>query len=193
MRKRLATLILGLAVAGCGGTSTVKHDPSTVAPPGAAKGAVLQMRVVLRTSDATVDAPGSRVPEVWLSRLAHFTCPRGDLPVSNPHSYLIACDTTKNRYLLAPAAWQGRVQNATAGYAAGTWAVDFSLDAGGTRALDTQSRELYMSRGRLALVLGGRVLSAPGFDGVITDGAVQIAGDFNETTANALVGRLTGR
>ncbi len=187
MRRLLVMVILGLAVAGCAGT-TAAHSPSK-----APSAAVLQFRVVLRTSDATSQAPDSGAPAASLRRFSHFTCPRGNLPVSNPHSYLIACDAGKNRYLLAPAAWQGTVKDAQAGSYAGSWAVDFSLGAVGTRALAAESRELYNSGGRLAVVLDGRVLVAPGFEGVITDGTVQISGNFNETAAKALAHRLTGR
>jgi preprotein translocase subunit SecD len=52
------------------------------------------------------------------------------------------------------------------------------------------SRTLFNNGGQFAIVLDGQVLSAPGFDGVITDGNAQITGSFSESEATSLANSL---
>ncbi|MCW2752818.1 MAG: hypothetical protein JWQ32_229 [Marmoricola sp.] len=67
--------------------------------------------------------------------------------------------------------------------------MDVTLGPGGASAFSRISRKLYLSRGRLAVLMGGRVISAPGFDGVITTGELEIVG-FDKAAAQALARQL---
>lgn len=71
----------------------------------------------------------------------------------------------------------------------GQWFVTVTLDAEGARAFEDLTTKLVGEQWPLngvALVLDGEVLSAPQVMAVITDGAVQIAGDFDQSGAESL-------
>ncbi|HEX4189925.1 MAG TPA: hypothetical protein VHZ06_02945 [Marmoricola sp.] len=214
MKRVLVAVALAALVAGCAGTghpavtdssagasitpsatSSVgtSHRPApriVVGGPGP-----LQLRVVVLASDAAAQASGSQphAPASWAARFESYRCNHGS--VRDLTSYVLACDSLKTKYLLAPATWSGRAQSANAGIPQGQahWVVNISLDSDGTAAFTKLSRRLLESGGRVAVLVGTDVLAASRFTGVITDGQMQITGGFTEASAKALAHRLTGR
>lgn len=202
MRMLVAAVALLVLVTGCGGNdrpSASGTAPSPVisrTPPArvvAGGPAVLQLRVVLRSSADGSTGSHVTVPAGWLSRYAAYRCGTG--AEGDPTGYALACDSSGVRYLLAPTAWSGRADHAEAvpPHDGMPWALDVALDSTGADALARLSRQLVAHGGRAAIVVDGAVLTAPGFAGVITDGAVEITGDLTGTRARALAARLTGR
>ena len=94
----------------------------------------------------------------------------------------------------APATWTGRVRSASVGVPSGqvAWAVNMTLPSDGAVALAKLSRQYVGTGVPVAILVGTDVLSAPSFDGVISDGSIQITGGFTEASAKALAHRLTG-
>lgn len=196
MNRLVAAAFVAVLVAGCGAGSR-SSDPGPTAPSsgtseGPAQGpSPLALRVVLRSSDPAAGNPSGQptAPASWLARFDSYRCGTG--VVGGPTDYQLACDAAKTKYLLAPATWFGHPKRATAADH-GAWAVAVSLDSTGASALAKLSREMYLSGGRVALLVGTELVAVPGFDGVITDGSIQITGGLTKATAHALADRLTG-
>jgi preprotein translocase subunit SecD len=167
MRRYLGLLVLALVLAGCGGTDAGSKPKPAVTT--AASG-LLQLRGV-------TGIPVTSCPQV-----------EGNPDATRP---ALACDADGTRYQLAPAAWEGRVKNASAGIPKGQveWTVTVSLDAAGSKALAQLSSKVGE---RVAILLDGKVLAAPTFRSRITSGQLQIGGSFTEETAQALADQLTG-
>jgi preprotein translocase subunit SecD len=142
---------------------------------------------------AWVQDPGDE----WLAKYAAFTCPsRGEdaAPVADdPDQPLIACSDDGVKYLLSKAVIEGTsLKSASAGIPQqGTaWAVMLGLKGDARKVFADISRELFNNGGLFAIVLDGKVLSSPGFDGIITDGNAQITGSFDEDSATSLANSL---
>lgn len=115
---------------------------------------------------------------------------------------LITCDDQNQaKYLLGPVEVKGQnVKDATAGLvqtsqgaSTGQWAVNIIFDSTGTQQFaDVTSRLVGLtgSQNQFAIVLDGKVISAPTTQAAITDGKPQITGNFTETTAKALADQL---
>lgn len=115
---------------------------------------------------------------------------------------LITCDPAGTvKYLLGPVEVSGAdIADATSGMvttstgaATGQWAVNMVFNADGTRAFaDTTSRlsALEGARNQFAIVLDGKVISAPATQASITDGKPQITGGFTEQSARSLADQL---
>lgn len=148
----------------------------------------------------------ANVPEAWQTKFATFTCPEiGVLqPVDDPEQPLVTCDEEGNRYLLTKAVIEGTSVKDASASAPGTtssgteWTVNLKLsDRGDAVTKFTKISETLLNNKntntpptQFAIVLDGVVLSAPQFEGLITNGEPQITGDFNETTANSLADSL---
>jgi preprotein translocase subunit SecD len=65
-------------------------------------------------------------------------------------------------------------------------AVDLKFDGDGTQEFTKISQTLYGTQKQFAIVLDGRVISAPTMNGIITNGQAQITGDFTEAQATSL-------
>lgn len=171
----LSGLLLG-ALAGCeeeSSTSTAAESPSPTP---------LEVRAVIATSQAP--APDSSVKQQFDA----LDCDAGPVPVpvDEPGA---ACDAAGTKYSLGPAVVVGGVEDAQAGVAPGpddTWVITVELEAGASDALRELSSELVGTGGRLALLAGGVVVSAPTVEAPITDGRLQVAGDYDEESATAL-------
>jgi preprotein translocase subunit SecD len=133
--------------------------------------------------------------EAWLVKFAQFVCPTSGSvqQADNPNQPVVACDSSGNKYLLSKAVIEGTsLSSASSGVPTNGvgFAVDLTLKGGARQTFADISRALYSNRGQFAIVLDGQVLSAPGFQGVITDGSAQITGNFTESTASALANSL---
>jgi preprotein translocase subunit SecD len=115
---------------------------------------------------------------------------------------LITCEAdTSLKYLLGPIevsgetigdATSGQVLNSQ-GVATGVWGVFIEFNSQGTAAFrETTERliNLESPRDQFAIVLDGRVISAPVTQAVITDGKPQISGSFTQDSAKTLADQL---
>lgn len=64
--------------------------------------------------------------------------------------------------------------------------VNLSLNATATTAFAQVTRELYLTQGKIAIVLDGVIQSAPAVQSAITDGNVSISGNYTLAQANSL-------
>jgi preprotein translocase subunit SecD len=115
---------------------------------------------------------------------------------------LITCDDQNTvKYLLGPVEVKGQdISDANAGLVqssqgvtTGQWAVNIIFNGAGTKAFSdvtTRLVGLQGSQNQFAIVLDGKVISAPTTQAAITDGKPQITGNFTETTAKALADQL---
>ncbi|MFC4786196.1 protein translocase subunit SecD [Nocardioides sp. MAHUQ-72] len=125
-----------------------------------------------------------------------FTCPSKGTVVDDPTKPLVTCgtgDDAATKYLLSPAAIEGTdLKSASAGVAQGQvqWQVNLTLGGDGKQVFSDLSRAMAGSEKQFAVVLDGKVISAPTFDGVIPNGSAQITGNFTEDSANSLATSL---
>ncbi len=150
---------------------------------------------------------GASAPTIWLQRLAAYDCtPDASQPgqVDIPSQPLLACDEQQNRYLLGPSMLDGTsVNDASAGIPQGQfdYAVDVSFDGAGgktfgdiTTRIAKNSTDAQLAGSQLAIVLDGKVLSAPVNEGPITGGSAEISGSstnpFTQTQAQSLANSL---
>jgi preprotein translocase subunit SecD len=115
---------------------------------------------------------------------------------------LVTCDPTGSvKYLLGPIEVSGEtIENATSGMvlspqgvATGIWGVFLDFNGVGTDAFRETSERLInleSPRDQFAIVLDGRVISAPVTQGVVTDGKPQISGSFTQESAKILADQL---
>ena len=133
---------------------------------------------------ATLDATGANVA-----------------PAAQP---LITCDDSNTfKYILGPVEVAGetisdasaRVQTNSQGASTGRWAVYIEFNGTGTQQFaDVTTRLFSYPQGdvhnQFAIVLDGRVISAPTTNAIISDGKPEISGSFTEDTAKALADQL---
>ena len=127
-------------------------------------------------------------------------------PASEP---LISCDAAIDgvaggyKYILGPVEVSGdTIADASAGLVAnqqgvstGQWGVTIEFNGEGTDQFADVTQRLYSyeqtdPRNRFAIVLDGRVISAPTTNAVISDGRPQISGSFTQETAQSLADQL---
>ncbi|MEO5533689.1 MAG: protein translocase subunit SecD [Pseudolysinimonas sp.] len=125
---------------------------------------------------------------------------------ANPDLPLVTCESDSSiKYLLGPVEVSGEtISNATAGTVQGssgvtsnTWAVNIVFDGTGTTQFATVTERLNKlrlanasPRDQFAIVLDGRVISAPVTKSSIVDGKPQITGNFTQETATELANQL---
>ena len=125
-----------------------------------------------------------------------YSCPSDKVVDDNPDQPLVTCgtgDDAGTKYLLSPAAIEGTdLDSASAGVAQGQvqWQVNLTLGGDGKQVFADLSRAMAGSEKQFAVVLDGRVISAPTFNGVIPNGSAQITGSFDEDSANSLATSL---
>lgn len=122
----------------------------------------------------------------------------------DPNKPLVACSepepaqgdqpaTPSSKYLLTKSVIEGtELDSADAGVPQGqfNWVVNLKIGGDGRSDFSKVSRDLFDNGGQFAVVLDGKVLSAPTMDGVITNGEAQISGNFTESSANSLATSL---
>ncbi|WP_165214873.1 protein translocase subunit SecD [Schaalia sp. ZJ1691] len=140
------------------------------------------------------------------SKKAH---PEG--PADKPFA---ACnDSGTLKYILGPvtvpgsdlsSANAGQVHNST-GQTTGEWGVDLQFNEAGTKAFAESSKILYSfqkedkegrsffgypDRNQFAVVLDGKIITAPRMNAIISTGQAQISGNFTAKSATALANQL---
>ncbi|AAT88933.1 SecD [Leifsonia xyli subsp. xyli str. CTCB07] len=125
-----------------------------------------------------------------------------DLSSAPTDQPLITCDDGGTvKYLLGPVEVKGQnIKDASAGLVqssqgvtTGQWAVNIVFDGTGTKQfadVTTRLVGLTGSQNQFAIVLDGKVISAPTTQSAITDGKPQITGNFTESSAKALADQL---
>ncbi|MGN6326058.1 protein translocase subunit SecD [Pseudolysinimonas sp.] len=115
---------------------------------------------------------------------------------------LVTCsDDGTQTFLLGPVEVEGStISDATAGTIqssqgvnAGQWAVNIVFNGQGTKNFaDVTKRlvKLQQPRNQFAIVLDGKVISAPATQAAITNGKPQITGSFNQKSATELANQL---
>ena len=123
----------------------------------------------------------------------------GKAPADEP---LVTCsDDGSAKYLLGPVEVPGtNISDATAGLATtsqgattGEWVVNLTFNSRGTAEFAKISQRLVGltgSQNQFAIVLDGRVISAPTMNAAITNGKAQISGSFTEDSSKQLAGQL---
>jgi len=166
---------------------TAPTPTAPVAPTTTSKGASIDDPL------AWVLDPGDQ----WLAKYQAFTCPaKGkDAPpvADNPDQPLITCNDAGEKFLLSKAVIEGTsLSSASAGIPqqSTSWAVMLKLKGGARKVFADISRKLVNNGGLFAIVLDGKVISSPGFTGVITDGNAEITGTFSEAEATSLANSL---
>ncbi|MDQ1554556.1 MAG: preprotein translocase subunit SecD, partial [Microbacteriaceae bacterium] len=159
--------------------------------------------------------PSNGSDSAWITpalaqEYADFSCDKVNsvgANVADPAKPLITCDNlgTKqqgiNKYILGPVevagttisdATNGLVTNQQ-GVSTGQWAVNIVFNAKGTSEFANVTQRLVGETGaknQFAIVLDGRVLSAPTTQAAITDGKPQITGSFTQTSSKTLADQL---
>jgi len=147
-------------------------------------------------------------PQSWLQQAATYQCPANGKTTTKqldvPSQPLISCDAEGNRYLLGPAVVEGTdVTNASAGIPQGeiNYAVTLSFSGSGTRAFgDVTTRTAVSNTAspnageQVAIVLDGKVLSAPTNQQAILGGQAIITGSttnpFTQASSSSLANAL---
>ena len=143
------------------------------------------------------DNPG----QAWLKRFAAYTCPKNQKPVNDSKTQpLVTCDEDGNKLLLSAPLIEGtQLTKAEAGIPQNQvqWVVNLTFDSTArktfatvTRAIANQSSPLTGQQKQFAIVLDGRVISAPTVNGVIPNGQAEISGNFTQTEAQSLANSL---
>jgi preprotein translocase subunit SecD len=118
---------------------------------------------------------------------------------------LVTCETDGSaKYLLGPVEISGeQIADATSGIignsqgvSTGVWGVFITFNDEGTQEFQKVTTRLYSfitsdpTRNRFAIVLDGKVISAPSTQAVISDGKPQISGSFTQESAKTLADQL---
>ena len=168
----------------------------------------------LPTEDVEFEEP-ERTPEnpsdlAWItsdvdSAYNDLTCDQLDglgANVADPTIPLVTCDEFgAQKYILGPVEVGGEtIQDAIAGLVPGPqgtvtteWGVFLEFDEAGTEGFRTVTERLVALPGvqnQFAIVLDGRVISAPRTLAAISDGRPQISGSFTQVTAEVLADQL---
>lgn len=127
---------------------------------------------------------------------------KSDIESADPDKPSISCDPDQHvKYILGPVAIPGTdIANATSGmqtsqqgFNTGKWVVNLEFNADGTtkfREVTERLVKMEGSQNQFAIVLDGKVLSAPTTNALIADGKAEISGNFTEDSAKALAEKL---
>jgi preprotein translocase subunit SecD len=126
-----------------------------------------------------------------------FSCPSTKPVVDDASTYLVTCGTGDNasvKFLLSPAVIEGTDLNSAQatppGQSSPVWRVDLTIGGDARTTFADLSRSMVNTGQEFAIVLDGKVISNPGFTGVITDGNAQITGGFTQDSAKSLATSL---
>ena len=114
-------------------------------------------------------------------------------PGDNPKLPLLACDDQGQKFLLSVSMVEGTdLDDASAGIPQNqlSWVVNLDFNGHGTDEFAKISRALYGTQKLFAIVLDGKVISAPTMNGIITNGQAEISGNFNQDSAQSLATSL---
>ena len=161
-------------------------------------------------SDTPATTPTNDSDEAWvtpalLNQYSTFDCSKlstVDTNVAPANKPLITCeDDGSVVYILGPVEVAGStISDASSGtitssqgVTTGEWAVNIVFNGKGTSEFSqvtTRLVALTEPRNQFAIVLDGKVISAPTTQAAITDGKPQITGNFTQTTATTLADQL---
>ena len=165
-------------------TVTPSEAPTSEAPSSSEDKAKMALDFMANPSPAAIKA------------FNEFSCPSNAPVRDDADQFLVTCGTEDDagtKYLLSPAAVEGTdLSDASAGVPQQQvqWVVSLQLGGEGKQVFADLSRNMVGTEQQFAIVLDGQVISAPTFDGVITNGEAQISGNFNETSAQSLATSL---
>lgn len=106
-----------------------------------------------------------------------------------------ACGSDGVRYTLGKVELDGSRVSEVKAALRDTWYVGLSLDQEGARLFDRLTTDLAAQtppQNQLAIVIHGRVVTAPTVSAPITGGKVEITGNFTKKDAEKLVAEITG-
>jgi preprotein translocase subunit SecD len=125
-----------------------------------------------------------------------YTCPTTKPVHDDPDLPLVTCQGSQ-KYLLSPAQIEGTQIDSASAAAPGSsqgqvqWTVNIQLDSKGADTQRKLSAAMAGDQSRLfAIVLDGKVISTPFYEGVIPNGTSQISGNFTEASAKSLATSL---
>lgn len=191
-------------VADAAATSAV--GSATPTPSASASGAPLESTPSTKPTNGSDEA---YVTPALQKQFTDFTCDqveRAKTNVAPADKPLITCDVKEagrqqSKYILGPVEVAGSTisdatsgQNANSqGISTGQWAVNIVFNSKGTQEfaqVTTRLNALTGVRNQFAIVLDGRVISAPTTNAVITNGKPQITGNFTQQSSKALADQL---
>jgi len=151
---------------------------------------------------AWMDDPGQR----WLKKFSDYRCPKGTqtaAPVADrKDAPLVTCDSDGLKYLLSTPMIEGTDLNSATAVPPDQqslkWRVALTFDSSArktfadvTRQIANQTSRLTGQQKQFAIVLDGRVISAPTVDEQIPNGRAEISSStFTQTSAQALANSL---
>lgn len=165
------------------------------------------------TPSPTTEAPateeptpaGDEDPLVWMDNpdaksmaaFNEFSCPASGEPPTvedDPDKPLITCDELGQKMLLSKTLIEGTdlssADTLPPSQQSVEWGVDLDFNRAGTTEFARISQALVNTQKQFAIVLDGRVISAPTMEGLINDGNAQITGQFTEAEARSLATSL---
>ncbi|TQL68282.1 preprotein translocase subunit SecD [Nocardioides albertanoniae] len=133
-------------------------------------------------------------PTEWATKYSSFSCPApGSDPIEDvPGQPLLTCDDQGAPYLLTPAVIEGtEIKEASYGIPQqqANYVVTLDFKSDGNKTFAETTGAIAGSGEQFAIVLDGKVISAPTADSRISGGA-QISGDFTQKTSAALANNL---
>jgi preprotein translocase subunit SecD len=148
-----------------------------------------------------IDNPG----QAWINRFTRYQCPTGTNAappvVDAKNKPLITCDDEGQKYLLSAPMIEG-TQLSSAAVAAPDqqsieYRVNLTFNGDGRRTFATVTRQIAnatsavtQQQKQFAIVLDGRVISAPTVNEPILNGSAEISGDFTQASATSLANSL---
>jgi preprotein translocase subunit SecD len=125
-----------------------------------------------------------------------YTCPTNKPVKDDPSLPLVTCQGSQ-KFLLSPAQIEGTQITSASAAAPGSsqgqvqWTVNIQLDNAGADTQRKLSSAMAGDTSKLfAIVLDGKVISTPYYQGVIPNGTSQISGNFTEASAKSLATSL---
>ncbi len=190
-----AVLVSEAAPTSAVGSATPTPTPSTSAAP-------------LPSSPSVKPTNGSDLAYITPAlqkQFADFSCSQVEAAKTNvapADKPLITCDSRgQYKYILGPVevagetivdATNGVVTNSQ-GISTGQWAVNIVFNSKGTQEFAQVTSRLFALTGvrnQFAIVLDGRIISAPTTNAVISNGKPQITGSFTQASSKALADQL---
>lgn len=152
---------------------------------------VLGFRPVLASGGAT-SAPQGVSAALW-QQFTALDCHHAPASDPQPAAQIVACQNDgSQKYVLDATAVSG-TSVTSAGAATGTggiWLVDVTLDSRGAAEFGQVTSRLAGTGEQFAITVDGVVYSAPTVQEPITDGRLQITGQFTQSTAQSLAALL---
>ena len=170
-------------------------SPSAQQPQITKKGAPIDDQL------AWQDNPGT----TWLQKFSKFTCPKSGQPTKpvndDKTKPLITCDEDGNKLLLSTPLIEGtQLKSAQAtppNQQNVQWTVNLTFNSEArkifakvTQAIANQTSPLTGQQKQFAIVLDGKVISAPTVNSVIPNGQAEISGNFTQKSAQTLANSL---